>query len=338
MSKRKLNIEDNKYNYYIKEFSEPETDISIYYKILSNKSSFYITNENHSNFIQIKEFSLKKILLNIQQEPYEYILFTFYKDSLQNDKEIQKNKIINENNNKTKLRGAKKPKQKEKEKEKEKDNEKDNDDIILNVSNPLQLTIEDEKENDSHNNIYSNNYTTKNENPFNSELELLNNKSNENIIKTDNLQSKYLLLLYNDKIKITKKNIKCFYLSLILCGLIYGIIFLDALIDKNKNIKCLFYFSCFPLSALLIITGLYGYFKINNNIYDDKICIIFTYSCIISPILNLIFALISSEENVRKNIMNIIINLITMIFAGTCAYILKELKNKKKKKDYYSKK
>ena len=326
MSKRKLNIEDNKYNYFIKEISEPEiTDINIYSKIFSNKSSFYITNENHSNLIQINELSLKKILLNIQQEPYEYILFTFYKDKLPshfNDKEKPKNKNINENNNKTKLRSAKKQKQKEK--------EKDNEDVILNISSPEQLTKEEEKQNDSNNNIYSNNFS-KNENPYYSELELLNIKSNENIIKIKNLQSKYLLLLCNDKIKITNKNVRCFYLSLVVCGLIYYLFFLDALIDKNKTIKCLFYLFCFLLSILLLITGIYGYYKINEKIYNDKKCIILTYFCIISPIMNLIFALISSEEYVRKNIIYTIINVITMIFAGICAYFLKELKNKKNK-------
>ena len=329
MSKRKLNFEDNKYNYYIKEFTEPEiTDINIYSKILSNKSSFYITNENHSKIIQINELSLKNILLKIQQEPYEYILFTFYNDNLpsqSNDNEKPKNK--------NKLRGAKKPKQKEKIKEKEieKEKEKENEDVILNVSSPERLIKEEEKQNESINNIYLNNYTRKNENPYNAELGLLNIKSNENLIKTDNLQDKYLLLLYNDKIKITNQVIKCFYLILLFCGLIYGFIFVDALIDKNKTVTCLFYISCFPLSFLLIITGLYGYYKINAKIYDDNICIFLTYSCIIAPFLNFIFSLISSEENVRKNIMNILINFITIIFAGICAYILNELKNKKNK-------
>ena len=332
MSKRKLNVEDNKYNYYIKEISEPETtNINIYSKILSNQSSFYITNENHSNHIQIKELSLQKILLMIQQEPYEYILFTYYKDFLplqSNENEKPKNK--------NKLRGAKKKKQKEKDIEneqvKDKDKDKDKEDTILNVSSPERLIKEEEKQNEFINNNYLNNNTRKNENPFNSEMGLLNIKSNENLIKTDNLQDKYLLLLCNDKCKITNQGIKCFYLTLLFCGLIYGFIFMDALIDKNKNIKCLFYFLCFPLSALLIITGLYGYYKINEKIYDDKNCVILTYCCIILPFLNFVVSLISSEENVRKNIINIIINLITMIFAGICAYILKELKNKKNKK------
>ena len=53
MSKRKLNIEDKKCNYYIKEYlSDSETsDINIYSNIISNKSLFHVTNQNHSSHI-----------------------------------------------------------------------------------------------------------------------------------------------------------------------------------------------------------------------------------------------------------------------------------------------
>ena len=329
MSKRKLNIEDNNYHYYIKELPIIESDnINIYSQILSNKSSFYITNQNHSNYIEIKPLSIKSILLKSQLDPYENILFSFYKDTIPpqfNNMEKPKNKHKNENTHKTKLRGAKKNIHK---KEGDKSN---NEDIILNVSSPDRLIKGDENQNDSINNIYLNNYNNKNENNYDSELDLLSIKTNENLIKMDNMQNQNLLLLCYI-IKINNKNLKCFYLSLFICGLIYGIIFLDALIDKNKTIECLFNIFCFPLSILLIITGLYGYFKVNEKIYDDKLCITMTYFCVISPFLSLIFSMISLEENVRKNIiMNSIINIIAIILASICAYILKGLKNNKKK-------
>ena len=62
MSKRELNVGDNNYIYYIKEYSsdfETTNNLDDYSQILSKKSSFYITNQNHSNHIEIKSQSLK---------------------------------------------------------------------------------------------------------------------------------------------------------------------------------------------------------------------------------------------------------------------------------------
>ena len=334
MSERKLNIEDNNYNYYIKEFSSNSDleNLNIYSQILSNKNYFYITNENHSNHIKISSLSLKKILTNGQLEPNEHILFSFYKDIIPsiiiNNTEKQKNNInIKEKSYKTKLRGAKKNKKKEKEKEKDIEEKKDSEDIALDVSSPDQLISKDEKENDM-DNIY-----LKNGNNLEPELDLLNAKTNEGYLKTENQSKKYLVSIYNDKIKITHDNLKCFYLSLFFCGLIYAIYILDVLIDKEKTILCLYHIICLPLSFILIYTGLYGYNKINKKIYDDKICLILTYSSLILPILCFIFSRISYEKNVRKNlVVTTFINLIPACFAGICAYILNELKRKKNKR------
>ena len=86
------------------------------------------------------------------------------------------------------------------------------------------------------------------------------------------------------------------------------------------------------MAALLIITGIYGYYLINKKIYDDRLCIIFTYLCFISPFISFIFAGISSQENVRKNIiMNFFINIVIIFFAGICIYILNILAKKNNK-------
>ncbi len=317
MSKRKLNIEDKKYIYYIKEdTSDCESSaIHIYSKILSNKSSFYITNEDHSSHLEIKPSSLKKILLKGQNDPIEYILFSFYKDILisqinnnkdnshNNENEEHKEKDIKLNNHKNKLRSDKKKKQKE------------NESIIINI--PSTETINDDKED----------HKINNENNYDIEIDLFNNKSNENLMKSDESQDNILCLL-NNRIRITNDNLKCFYLSLFFCGMIYIINFLDALINKNQTIKCLFNIFSFPLSILLMYTGIYGYFKINKKIYDDKRCINLTYASFFTPFLSFIFSRISSDENVRKNIvMSIFINLITICFSGICGYILRELNN-----------
>ena len=199
MSKRKLNIEDKKYNYYIKEYlSDSETtDINLYSHIIFNKSLFYITNQNHSCHISINQQSLQKILLNGELEPYEQILFCYYKDMIPplfNNDEKQKK----ENHHKYRLKSAKKEKEKKKE----------NEDIILNVVNSEENN-EKGNMNISKNNFYLNNFNEKNNINNGSDFELLDTASNENIIYKD----EYLISLYKNKINITIENLKCFYLS-----------------------------------------------------------------------------------------------------------------------------
>ena len=310
MSKRKLNIEDKKYNYYIKEYLSysDNTDINIYSQIIANKSLFYITNQNHSNHVGIRSQSLQKLLLNAELEPYEHILFCYHKDMppqlLNNDEKSKK-----ENHHKLRLKSAKKEKEKKKE----------NEDIILNISSPDNLEENNEKENNE-NNFHLNNFNEKNDINYEPDLELLNRKSNE------------IITLYKNKIQIKSDNLKCFYLSLLLCGLIYTIYFLDVIIDKNKTINCLYNIFSFPMAALLIITGMYGYYLIEKKIYDDKLCIILTYLCLICPFVSFIFARISSQENVRKNIiMSIFINITIVFLSGICIYILNKLAKKNNK-------
>ena len=171
------------------------------------------------------------------------------------------------NIHKGKLRSAKKKKQKERE------------DIILNISGTEN--INDDKEDNKINN----------ENNYDIELDLTNNKSSENLMKSEEAQDQRLLLL-NDNLRINNDNIKCFYLSLFFCGLIYILNFLDALINKNQTIQTLFNIFSFPLGILLIFTGIYGYFKINKKIYDDRICMNLTYASFFSH-SQLIMVLIS---------------------------------------------
>ena len=329
MAKRKLNIEDKKYNYYIKEyFSNSEnTNLDIYSTILSNKSLYYITNQNHSKHIEIRKSSMIKILKNAELESKEQILFCYYKDiipiKLNNNNKFE-NIIKKENNeHKNEIKGPKKEKLKE------------NEDTILTISNLEENQITKNNNYNENNNfnfnndiLYLNNLDENKKINYDSELELLNNNSSDDNLK----QKKYLISIYNNKIKITNDKFKCFYLSLFFCGLLYAIYFLDVLIDKNKTFKCLFNIFCFPMATLLIITGLYGYNLINNKKYHDKICIFLTYLYFITPFISFILSRLSSEERVRKNIIiSIFINIIILFFSGACLYILKKLQKKNKR-------
>ena len=312
MSKRALNIEDNNYIYYIKEYSsdlETTNNLNDYSHIFSKKSSFYITNENHSKHIEIKSQSLQNILLKGGLEPNEHILFCFYKDILPNQKSNYKNK----------LRSPKKLEQIGIEIE----NENEKEDNISRSSTKEMLMHTDDINLNSDNSDKSENSET--------DIDLFNNKSKA---KYDEKKNDYLLAICNNQVFITNDKLKCFYLSLFFCGIAYILYFMDALFDKNKSIKHLFNFFCLPLGILLIYTSIYGFSKINNKIYNDKLCINLTYSSFLSPIISFVFARISSEEIIRNNIfMSCIINLISTCLAGFCAYILHEL-NKDDKKGF----
>ena len=320
MSKRELNIEDNNYIYYIKEYSsdlEATNNINDYSQIFDKKSSFYITNQNHSNHIEIKSPSLKNILLKGGLEANEHILFCFYKDILPNQK-----------NKKGKSKKEKKIKSPKKLEQIEIGNENENEkEDKISRSSTKEMLIHNDDINLNIDNVDKN----ENENNSDPDIDLVNNKSNEKFAIKEN---DYLLCIFNNQVYITNDKLKCFYLSLFFCGISYILYFMDALFDKNKSIMHLFNFFCLPLGILLIYTSIYGFSKINNKIYYDKLCIILTYSSFISPILSFIFSRISSEEIIRKNIfMSCVINFISACFAGFCAYILNEL-NKKDNKGF----
>ena len=86
------------------------------------------------------------------------------------------------------------------------------------------------------------------------------------------------------------------------------------------------------MTILLVITGIYGYYKINGKKYNDKTCIFLTYSSFFSPFFIFLLSQLSTEENIRKNIIiNVFVNFTTVLFSGICIYILKSLQGKMKK-------
>lgn len=79
-----------------------------------------------------------------------------------------------------------------------------------------------------------------------------------------------------------------------------------------------------------MVTGIYGFKKVNSNIYDDEICINLTNISFILPICSFALSKLASRRYVAKSItMNIVINLISSIFALFCIIILKEAEREK---------
>ena len=91
------------------------------------------------------------------------------------------------------------------------------------------------------------------------------------------------------------------------------------------------YLLCFPIAILLIITGIYGYKKVKNNIYNDDFCMILTNICSIAPIFSFALCLIYQEKFLNNHIIiNFLINFISCFFSFSCIIILKEAERMKK--------
>lgn len=308
MSEKNLIYKNKRYKKKIISISD-KINLDVFSKIIYSKLLIYMTNKNEYNPINIKPLSIKRILLNGQLKPNEFILFFLYKESLKKSK--SKNSI------------------------KEKDY---NEEITEDEDEDVAAIKKDEDEAEQKNKTNSINkenlnvvIKNKNENIFNPEFPLLHNKITNTYSNIENLPIKYInLIIFYNKITISVDYLKCFYLILFFCGISNLIYFLIILSNFNfnflgfNNLYQIFYA---PLGFLLIATGIFGYKKINENIYNDKACLILTQLSFISPMCSFALSRFSSEDNIKRNVMiDIIINLLSSFISFICIIILKEVK------------
>ena len=296
MSETNRLIFQDKNKHYKNKFSTSmennNTDISN--QILYNKSTLYITNPNFVKHIKIKSKSIKRILSNGELEPNEYIFFYFYREEDKNN-----NRMESSINNKMKIK--------------------------INLKKESNIVNKENKETSVKN---------KNDNIFDPELPLLSSKISNTFSNVENFPKKYInLILCGNKIIISLDYLKCFYLAIFFCGLFNFINFVNNFFIKNgANYRCdnLYdIFSC-PLALVLMITGIYGFKKVNSNVYDDEICINLTNISFILPICSFALSKLTSRKYIAKSItMNIVINLVSSIFALFCIIILKEAEREK---------
>ena len=274
--------------------SSENNNIDIFNKILSNISNMYITNQNFVKNIKIKSKSIKRIISNGELDPNEYIFFYFYREEDKNN-----NRMESTINNKMKIK--------------------------INLKKESNIVNKENKETSVKN---------KNDNIFDPELPLLSSKISNTFSNVENFPKKYInLILCGNKIIISLDYLKCFYLTIFICGLFNLISFVNNLFIKNganyKYDNLYDIFSC-PLALVLMVTGIYGFKKVNSNIYDDEICINLTNISFILPICSFALSKLASRRYVAKSItMNIVINLISSIFALFCIIILKEAEREK---------
>lgn len=274
------------------------------------KSSFYIKILNSPGNIELSHSSINKIFFNGYISKNKYIKFYYKKNLSSSEKGKRKmEKEINEETTEDDEECSIRLKDEEDSaknlalnKEKTKNEEQDKQVIILDIKN-------------------------KNENIFNPKLPLLHNKIQNTFSNIDNLPQKYInLIIFCNKITISLDYLKCFYLTLFVCGLFNFIYFLIILFDVNAFLDNLYHIFFFPLALILMATGGYGYKKSKENVYDNIISIKLTYLSFFLPIGSFALSKIYLEDNIRKNfMMNFVINFISSFFSFICIIILKEV-------------
>lgn len=274
--------------------------------ILLKKSSLSIKFENNSDNISIKLSSIKRIFSNGHFGINKYINYYFNKKLLS---QLEINNLI---------------KEKEINDETTEEDEEETTTVIIKENEPS----ESQKNIGKDRQVIQIDVKNKNENIFNPELPLLNQKITNTFSNIENMPNKYInLIILCNKITINIDFLKYLYLTLFFCGLLNLKWFLIFLFGKIKIYDLLYHFFLFPMALLLMITGLYGYKKVNKNIYDDKYCLIFTYLSFFAPLLGFSLSKISSEDFIKKKLMvNNIINFISSLFSFFCITIIKEIK------------
>ena len=304
MSEKDLILQDKEYNFdKIQNISFLNAkNVKTPRRFLQNQTLLYIRFPNNKNHIDIKASSIKRILSNGKLEQTAYISFNLDIDPLS----LQKGET----------------KRKEKE-----TNEETTEDEEESISIKDETNIQSPKNINSDKQVIILDVKNKNENIFNSKLPLLKNKISNTFSNIENLPKKYInLIIFYNKFTISIDSLKCLYLTIFFCGLFNLLYFFDLFFDKNRSLDYFYYILYFPLAVIFTSTGIYGYKKVKENIYDNEICLRLTYISLISPIFSFILSKICSEISMKRNTMlNLIINFISSLFSFFCITILKEV-------------
>ena len=304
MSEKDLILQDKEYNFdKIQNISFLNAkNVKTQRRFLQNQTLLYIRFPNNKNHIDIKASSIKRILSNRKLEQTAYISFNLDIDPLSLEK------------------GETKRKEKE-------TNEETTEDEEESISIKDEANIQSPKNINSDKQVIILDVKNKNENIFNSKLPLLKNKISNTFSNIENLPKKYInLIIFYNKFTINIDSLKCLYLTIFFCGLFNLLYFFDLFFDKNRSLDYFYYILYFPLAVIFTSTGIYGYKKVKENIYDNEICLRLTYISLISPIFSFILSKICSEISMKRNTMlNLIINFISSLFSFFCITILKEV-------------
>ena len=112
---------------------------------------------------------------------------------------------------------------------------------------------------------------------------------------------------------------KWFYLLLALVGIAELVLFIISLISGTGI------FLLVLVGGVLLFTGIFGFMKINNKIYDDKILYICTIASMVMGILGILFALLS-PAGAGFFVFALILGCLSAVFSVFCIIWTKQLK------------
>ena len=287
-------------------------DSSIYFKIIESKSSLSIKIQNKLSNINLDISSVKRIFSYNQLDYIKYISL------IQDKEELNMNIEVNSLSESLTIPVNRKTEKEINEETTEEDTTIKEDDLINDEKNKNNVSISVKIKND---NIYDPNFP------------LLKNKIDNTFSNIDKVPQKYLsLIICGNKAIINLDYLKCIYPTIFCCGIFNLLYFVNIVLKIYKHMNMVFhYLLCFPIAILLIITGIYGYKKVKNNIYNDDFCMILTNICSIAPIFSFALCLIYQEKFLNNHIIiNFLINFISCFFSFSCIIILKEAERMKK--------
>ncbi len=118
---------------------------------------------------------------------------------------------------------------------------------------------------------------------------------------------------------------KWFYLLLALIGIFYLILFIAGLINSAVGFGFGTFF-IFLIAIVLILTGIFGFLKINNKIYDNRPLFFLTIAC---PILGILGSIILVANAATKGyfVPSLIFAFLVIIFSVLCIIWTNKLKN-----------
>ncbi len=306
--------EDQDFEYYRNdsEVLSGDGEEEPYEEVYNKKEDFNIKVSDEE--IPLKKSSINRIMILSDSQPTEQIIFSLYKTvSKDGDNNKIKTHLESTDNNKPK--------------------EQNNLDII-HGSKPMPYRNMFAVDDDDDDIKKEENENTKNTQPPSGEMITIGNNNNQNensnvlnipsnegsdeegMFKKGENVDNLIVVLPPQAVRT-----KWFYLLLALVGIGYIIVFIIGLI--NGNIGLLFVFSL--IGAFLIFTGIFGFIKINNKIYNNTFLFICTIACILFGIAGVVITLIDPLSN-PYFIIVVIFGILNLIFSILCIIWTLQLK------------
>ena len=308
--------EDQDFEYYRNdsEVLSGDGEEEPYEEVYNKKEDFNIKVSDKE--IPIKKRSINRIMVLSDSQPTEQIIFSLYKTMSQDG---------NNNKIKTHIEST----------DKIRPNEANNLDSLLGskpmpLRNMFAVDDDDIKKEENENNSNSININQ----PPSGEMMVIGNNNNQNensnvlniptnegsdeetMFKKGENGDNLIVVLPPQAVKT-----KWFYLLLALVGIGYIIVFIIGII--NGNIGLLFILSL--IGVFLIFTGIFGFIKINNKIYNNNFLFICTVTCIIFGIAGAVITLIDPLSN-PYFIIVLIFGILNLIFSILCIIWTLQLK------------